>query len=539
MSELFNSHKSTMKKEIINRMSLNDEWDERAASVSDIRISSVVSMRPEDELKDDEIKNLSEYFKNSRDEIQKKVNSLLNFDFTAHIAKSASSASLKSENGKNVSNNFKPIDFQTATALRQLTVGSKVYTLSKEWTRAKLIFRSGCEDFIYGLCSEKNGTRGLILSVQAVLIKKLILMGYRGIDGQEISDGEWRNKRKILKPNDAEKRDCLISALSEILWTAGESQYASVVLNSGMNCFKIDPETKYFADGLTEKLYIYEFTAFAALEEFMRKNLGSVSIKIFSMQILKAFRSNGSAKKVQQSMVHFVTFQREGGCVLFLYSLILSKKIEKLNEDLQGHLLIGDMEECKFSLFNLVITGTATPFFHNGTIVYDSKGKALEKPLVGIKKRSDIGILYWDSKEEDDQRTEVESMLKTPKFPIWLVLMGKLNAAIIFNTNIDLINNWPTRDTDLIESPHKALRAKYSKFKMFEEEKETEIFEAIKSKWPALIKFIKIIQKYKSGLFFCDILFSAMKKSLVNFKIISADFIFKLLKKILSTFANL
>lgn len=28
-------------------MSLNDEWDERAASVSDIRISSVVSMRPE------------------------------------------------------------------------------------------------------------------------------------------------------------------------------------------------------------------------------------------------------------------------------------------------------------------------------------------------------------------------------------------------------------------------------------------------------------------------------------------------------------
>lgn len=46
----------------------------------------------------------------------------------------------------------------------------------------------------------------------------------------------------------------MISALSEILWTAGESQFASVVLNSGMNCFKIDPETKYFADGLTEKV---------------------------------------------------------------------------------------------------------------------------------------------------------------------------------------------------------------------------------------------------------------------------------------------
>lgn len=62
--------------------------------------------------------------------------------------------------------------------------------------------------------------------------------------------------------------------------------------------------------------------------------------------------------------------------------------------------------------------------------------------MIGIKQRNDIGILYWDSKEEDNARTEIGSMLKTPKFPIWLVLMGKLNIAILFNTNIDLINNW-------------------------------------------------------------------------------------------------
>lgn len=56
---------------------------------------------------------------------------------------------------------------------------------------------------------------------------------------------------------------------------------------------------------------------------------------------------------------------------------ILNCKFFRLKEDLQGHALIGDMEDCKASLFNLVLTGTATPYFHNGTLVYDSEGKAL------------------------------------------------------------------------------------------------------------------------------------------------------------------
>lgn len=85
-------------------------------------------------MKDEEIRNLSEYFKNSREEIQKvcynflnsvlkvfkikKVNSLLNFDFSAskarNMTKSDSSASIKSDNGKSITKNFRQIDFQTA-----------------------------------------------------------------------------------------------------------------------------------------------------------------------------------------------------------------------------------------------------------------------------------------------------------------------------------------------------------------------------------------------------------------------------------------
>ncbi|CAF0710078.1 unnamed protein product [Brachionus calyciflorus] len=461
--------------------------DDRSASVSDIRISSVTSMRPEDELNNDEIKKLSEYFEKSREEIQKKVNSLLNFDFNAHVnrnmAKSASSNSLKTDNGKLNVKNYKPIDLETATNLRELTIGSIVHTFSNEWRRAKFTYRTGCDDLIYGLISEKNGSRGLILSVQAVLIKNLILMGYRDIHGNEVTDSEWRNKRKILKPNDVEKRDVLIRTIIEILWVAGEKNYACVVLNSGTNCFDfsakdIGQKSKYFGDGITERLHIYEFTSLVKLEEFVKKNLS--------------------------------IFQKEDGCLLFLYSLILSRKVDRLKEDIQNQRLIGDMEECKISLFNLVLTGSAVPYLHNGSIVYDSEGQALEKPLIGIKNRNDVGILYWDPKEDDDKRTEVGSMLKTPKYPIWLVLMGKNQLAILFNTNIDLMNNWrleqnfnlhfysglkkqefecvidvSTRDeNDLIMSPHQVLKAKYSKFKLFDEEKDPEIYEIIKTKWP-------------------------------------------------------
>ena len=33
-------------------------------------------------------------------------------------------------------------------------------------------------------------------------------------------------------------------------------------------------------------------------------------------------------------------------------------------------------------------------------------------------------------------------MLKTPRYPIWLLLMGKNMIAIMFHTNMELINNW-------------------------------------------------------------------------------------------------
>ena len=51
----------------------------------------------------------------------------------------------------------------------------------------------------------------------------------------------------------------------------------------------------------------------------------------------------------------------------------------RLREDLQGEILLGDMEECKISLFNLVATGYATPYLHNNILYYNKKGESLVK----------------------------------------------------------------------------------------------------------------------------------------------------------------
>lgn len=66
-------------------------------------------------------------------------------------------------------------------------------------------------------------------------------------------------------------------------------------------------------------------------------------------------------------------------------------------------------------------------------------GKAT--PLKGIQERSQIGFLYWDKGENDDSRTEVGSMLKTPKKPIWLTLINN-QPGLLFSTNIDLVSDW-------------------------------------------------------------------------------------------------
>ena len=86
-------------------------------------------------------------------------------------------------------------------------------------------------------------------------------------------------------------------------------------------------------------------------------------------------------------------------------------------------------------------------------------------PLVGVKSRNDIGLLYWNPKETDKHRTEVGSMLKTPRYPIWLAIMGRNAAVVLFSTNIDLLNDWRLEQNFSLHF-FTGLRSQYTDFKL-------------------------------------------------------------------------
>lgn len=124
---------------------------------------------------------------------------------------------------------------------------------------------------------------------------------------------------------------------------------------------------------------------------------------------------------------------------------------------------------------------------------------------VGLTKRCDIGILYWDSREDDKKRTEVDSMLKVPRYPIWLTIMGQNKLALLFNLNRALMSDWKLERlfnlyfySPLLKQEHeykvtidtraeyfdtkRALQEKYKSMVFIDEETESDIEKIIQTK---------------------------------------------------------
>lgn len=99
--------------------------------------------------------------------------------------------------------------------------------------------------------------------------------------------------------------------------------------------------------------------------------------------------------------------------------------------------------------------------------------------------------------------------LKTPKFPVWIAIMRKNLLTILFNTNLDLINDWRFEQTftlhfyagvkkqekefrihvdtrNLAENwdQKKILKSKYPHIKFNDDEAESELTNLILTKWP-------------------------------------------------------
>uniref|UniRef100_A0A8C1Q1E8 Ubiquitin carboxyl-terminal hydrolase MINDY n=1 Tax=Cyprinus carpio TaxID=7962 RepID=A0A8C1Q1E8_CYPCA len=278
-------------------------------------------------------------------------------------------------------------------SIRNILFGNTFHIFNYEWKKSFFKFREPFSDMSYALETERGGACAIQMVVQAYIIKYLLFN--RPMNSDMMTVGE------------KEQRKALAAALTDILWTAGEEQTATVCLVTSERCFT--PHMDYKLDNFTERLQLFTFK---------KKD----DVKSFICEHIQCFKDEGSH-----------------GTILFLYSLIFSRTIDRMRADFDCttthllHVSLGNFV-CRQALLNLLLTGRATPHVFNGASLNDEQDEALAQPLHGVLTRSHVGYLLWN-------REQVGSMLKTPKLPIWVCNING-TYSVLFSPNRSLLSDW-------------------------------------------------------------------------------------------------
>ncbi|XP_040423228.1 inactive ubiquitin carboxyl-terminal hydrolase MINDY-4B isoform X1 [Cygnus olor] len=265
--------------------------------------------------------------------------------------------------------------------LRKVLFGDASRVFSHDWAQAHFRFREPHSDLAYALEADKGGTRAILMAVQGNIIKYLLF----------VRNTEYTHLERLCKISQKEQGEALAAALADSLWAAGEGQEAIVCLTSAASHFV--PTADYKADNFTERIQLFNFFEKAAAQKFIFDHIN-------------CFKSEGSK-----------------GLILFLYSLLFSRTLERVQKDLGGttaHLLefsCGNVI-CTQPLLQVVLAGSACP-----------------------SHRCEVGFLRWSRGEAGHRLSLVGSVLKTPKFPIWLCSINGMHS-VLFSTNRLLLSDW-------------------------------------------------------------------------------------------------
>lgn len=290
----------------------------------------------------------------------------------------------------------RPITLQTAINLKTLIFGSATQCFNDEWRYQSLVF---CDlpKLQYGIVQKKGGPCGVLAAIQACVLQEL-LFGDCKIPLKRFGD-----------PTHEERSEALATALAKIFWRAGENKTAVVTIGSGKAVFQ-GGAPKYRADDLTETLMLNHFKSYDDLLGFLKQNVH-----------------------------HFMT-DGTGGVILTLYSVIFSRYIDQVREDMDEPTgkLMGAHGYCTQDMVNLYLTGKANSNVFNDKIELDSGTGSDVTILKGVTGRSNIGLL---SLFEHYKSCQVGTYLKTPKYPIWVVC-SESHFSVLFSIKKELISDW-------------------------------------------------------------------------------------------------
>ncbi|XP_017260588.2 inactive ubiquitin carboxyl-terminal hydrolase MINDY-4B [Kryptolebias marmoratus] len=195
-----------------------------------------------------------------------------------------------------------PVTLQLIENLRRVLFGGTFYLFNTEWRKSFFRFRDPNSELSYTLEADRGGARAIQMVIQARIIRHLLFHRQGGSD-----------RHTLLSLGDVGQRDqetALAAALSDSLWLAGQEERATVTLVTEDDCIK--PHLDYKLDNFTEKLQLFTFDR---KEDVMK----------FILDHIQCFNGEGSH-----------------GVILFLYSLICSRTVNRIREDLNSttsHLL--------------------------------------------------------------------------------------------------------------------------------------------------------------------------------------------------------
>lgn len=264
---------------------------------------------------------------------------------------------------------------------QEMTQNGKLFTEDvRRWHNQGFIFNAPDQPTSFGLQQGHGGPCGVLAPIQAEILQLLLF--------ERTEDTQGHVPDVFL--SSAQQAETLIVALSNVL--------QRVVVDSGpISLVTLNPGAKQFQ--------VHVETDPSSLQTLIRQHL-------------KDFASS------------------EYGVVLLMYSVLLSRGIERIRNDMDDRSshLTGQFGHCTQELLNLLLSGQAVSNVFDGSVPLGDCVESSFMMLRGIQKRNKIGYL---THLESLRYCQVGSFYKTPDFPIW-VIGSSSHFTVLFGRQMDI-----------------------------------------------------------------------------------------------------
>uniref|UniRef100_A0A8C9RJD9 Ubiquitin carboxyl-terminal hydrolase MINDY n=1 Tax=Scleropages formosus TaxID=113540 RepID=A0A8C9RJD9_SCLFO len=284
--------------------------------------------------------------------------------------------------------------------------GAMTESLFRRWTQGFLFSESEST----ALEQLEGGPCAVIAPVQAFLLKN-VLFNYEGSNWREISAEE-------------EQKAVLCHTLCEILERASLNKSGSYCLATWSKG-KTSEENSEIGDTPPESSRPTEDQQPSALpaEELRFERFHTFIQK-------RTLNTTGELKEAVLAL--YDMWRNTYGVLLFLYSVILTKGIENIKNEIEDTLepLIDPVYgHGSQSLINLLVTG------HAVSNVWDGDRECSGMKLHGIHEQASVGFLTL---MESLRYCKVGAFLKSPQFPIW-ILGSETHLSVFFAKEMALV----------------------------------------------------------------------------------------------------